>query len=118
MTETCVCCGDIIPEGRQVCPRCETTARCDAPYVVFGTQDTSDKAALGYRDGITGMWAVKFLQLSDRANYDAEVDFDNIEGEYFTLYFAHKNGFKSLCNLIDVLEQIRGEWEVDNGSID
>lgn len=23
MTETCVCCGDIIPEGRQVCPACE-----------------------------------------------------------------------------------------------
>ncbi len=22
-TETCVCCGGIIPEGRQVCPRCE-----------------------------------------------------------------------------------------------
>lgn len=21
--ETCVCCGDVIPEGRQVCPRCE-----------------------------------------------------------------------------------------------
>ena len=20
---TCVCCGDIIPEGRQVCPKCE-----------------------------------------------------------------------------------------------
>lgn len=20
---TCVCCGEIIPEGRQVCPRCE-----------------------------------------------------------------------------------------------
>lgn len=22
-TETCVCCGAEIPEGRQVCPRCE-----------------------------------------------------------------------------------------------
>lgn len=21
--DTCVCCGDIIPEGRQVCPKCE-----------------------------------------------------------------------------------------------
>ena len=26
MTETCVCCGDIIPEGRQVCPKCEQFA--------------------------------------------------------------------------------------------
>lgn len=23
-TETCVSCGEIIPEGRQVCPKCET----------------------------------------------------------------------------------------------
>ena len=24
MKEQCVCCGDIIPEGRQVCPSCES----------------------------------------------------------------------------------------------
>ena len=23
MEERCICCGDIIPEGRQVCPICE-----------------------------------------------------------------------------------------------
>ena len=23
MEERCVCCGEIIPEGRQVCPMCE-----------------------------------------------------------------------------------------------
>lgn len=23
MDNTCVCCGEIIPEGRQVCPKCE-----------------------------------------------------------------------------------------------
>ena len=23
MAERCVCCGEIIPEGRQVCPNCE-----------------------------------------------------------------------------------------------
>ena len=23
MTDRCVCCGEIIPEGRQVCPTCE-----------------------------------------------------------------------------------------------
>ena len=23
MNNTCVCCGDLIPEGRQVCPKCE-----------------------------------------------------------------------------------------------
>lgn len=26
MPERCVCCGEIIPEGRQVCPQCERRA--------------------------------------------------------------------------------------------
>ncbi len=26
MTEHCVCCGEEIPEGRQVCPKCEAEA--------------------------------------------------------------------------------------------
>lgn len=24
MSETCICCGAVIPEGRQVCPNCES----------------------------------------------------------------------------------------------
>ena len=27
--ERCVCCGEIIPEGRQVCPACESKVRTD-----------------------------------------------------------------------------------------
>lgn len=30
---TCVCCGAIIPEGRQVCPNCETWS--DAPDAIL-----------------------------------------------------------------------------------
>lgn len=26
-TDTCVVCGDVVPEGRQVCPNCEETTR-------------------------------------------------------------------------------------------
>lgn len=26
MEDRCICCGDIIPEGRQVCPSCEADA--------------------------------------------------------------------------------------------
>lgn len=26
MSEHCICCGSVIPEGRQVCPMCESTA--------------------------------------------------------------------------------------------
>lgn len=29
----CVCCGEIIPEGLQVCPSCLVTARLDCPHV-------------------------------------------------------------------------------------
>lgn len=27
--DRCVCCGEIVPEGRQVCPGCETGGECD-----------------------------------------------------------------------------------------
>lgn len=27
MIERCICCGEIIPEGRQVCPSCEAAAK-------------------------------------------------------------------------------------------
>ena len=29
MNNTCVCCGEIIPEGRQVCPCCENGGKED-----------------------------------------------------------------------------------------
>ena len=29
MEERCVCCGEIIPEGRQVCPNCLVTVKGD-----------------------------------------------------------------------------------------
>ena len=31
IVETCVCCGEIIPEGRQVCPKCERSA---GPWII------------------------------------------------------------------------------------
>ena len=27
MDNTCICCGEIIPEGKQICPRCEYTLK-------------------------------------------------------------------------------------------
>lgn len=27
MVDRCVCCGAIIPEGRQICPKCENVAK-------------------------------------------------------------------------------------------
>ena len=33
MSEHCVCCGKEIPEGRQVCPVCESGKRNNMPYL-------------------------------------------------------------------------------------
>ena len=32
MEERCVVCGEIVPEGRQVCPMCEAEERCENCY--------------------------------------------------------------------------------------
>ena len=34
---TCVCCGTIIPEGRQVCPKCETWGAAPDAFLPDGT---------------------------------------------------------------------------------
>lgn len=34
---TCVCCGNIIPEGRQVCPQCETWSTAPDGFLPDGT---------------------------------------------------------------------------------
>ena len=34
---TCVCCGNIIPEGRQVCPQCETWSAAPDAFLPDGT---------------------------------------------------------------------------------
>lgn len=42
MTETCVCCGAEIPEGRQVCPSCEKVREDFALELIY--------------NGLTGEW--------------------------------------------------------------
>lgn len=37
MTDTCACCGVPIPEGRQVCPRCETWSAAPDAILPDGT---------------------------------------------------------------------------------
>lgn len=37
MSNTCVCCGNLIPEGRQVCPRCETWSYAPDAFLPDGT---------------------------------------------------------------------------------
>lgn len=39
MENRCVCCGEIIPEGRQVCPRCESQGNVVAVRPAFSFYD-------------------------------------------------------------------------------
>lgn len=36
MPETCICCGAVIPEGRQICPNCERDTNWRTSYVTEG----------------------------------------------------------------------------------
>ena len=47
-TNRCVCCGDIIPEGRMVCPRCERDA-CLHLWIFDGIVQAKDGNKLRYR---------------------------------------------------------------------
>ena len=51
---TCVCCGAVIPEGRQVCPNCETWGAApdailpDGTHLYLKTTSQKDKTTRGY----------------------------------------------------------------------
>ena len=50
MSETCVCCGRKIPEGRQVCPICEYESEQGKEDInVSGRYGPSDMVELSYR---------------------------------------------------------------------
>ena len=42
--DRCVCCGEIVPEGRQVCPRCEIELQSKPDVgVVLGIEEKADE---------------------------------------------------------------------------
>ena len=49
--DRCVCCGDVIPEGRQVCPKCERTVCMSKPkmYGAFAPYTPNNKQDIRYR---------------------------------------------------------------------
>jgi len=52
MSEYCVCCGEEIPEGRQVCPQCEKEAkrwRIPKEFLVEGGNE-NDRNRSSYMD--------------------------------------------------------------------
>ena len=58
MEERCVMCGDIIPEGRQVCYRCEVLAKDSRPImkgvVLYGKHNSGGETADIRSDGAIG----------------------------------------------------------------
>ena len=51
MNNTCICCGTIVPEGRQICPQCEDALKNYEPDGVktitikkFTTEVNNDKS--------------------------------------------------------------------------
>ena len=81
-------------------------------FVVFGAQDKGDKSVLAYKDKRSGMYAIKILQNTPDCNYthgdlvssDYARVINETDGEYITMFFAHKNGAKSIDALIRQLQ--------------
>ena len=53
MENRCVCCGKIVPEGRQVCPACD---KCAHVWVYDGLCKDDGKAYFTYRCRKCGMY--------------------------------------------------------------
>ena len=90
------------------------------PYCVFGAHDAKyDKGLVGYIDPITQMKAVTIVQLKKAAETaDDGMVIGNIEGVYFTMYFAEKRGKEALDGLIEQLQECRKIWRWDDGGTD
>ena len=54
MTEKCVCCGEVIPEGRQVCQKCEKQAACMHVWVFEGLEPGKPRNLVRMRCQICG----------------------------------------------------------------
>ena len=64
MENRCVCCGAIIPEGRQVCPKCEKEGGCGA---VVGNPAGNPDCRVDHMDNVR-RW--KREQRADRHKQD------------------------------------------------
>ncbi len=56
---TCICCGEPIPEGRQICPHCEKTFTMDAKYdPLEDIKDELEKAKKEVRSLRSDLYAI------------------------------------------------------------
>ncbi len=82
----------------------------DAPFVVFGAGENAHKGVICYSSRNTGGWAAKIVQLADSTQTKPGQQFtmEDVEGEYFTLYFCTKD---SLQEFIATLQEALEAWE-------
>lgn len=82
----------------------------DAPFVIFGAGENSHKGVICYPSRNTGGWAAKIVQLADSTQTKPGQQFsmEDVEGEYFTLYFCTKD---SIREFIAALQGALEEWE-------
>ena len=52
MADRCICCGEIIPEGRQVCPRCQAST-CKNHGVTIKPDGIHDLSPHQYEEDVT-----------------------------------------------------------------
>lgn len=91
--------------------------------IVFGATDKPDKTIIAYKDK-NGMYALKICELvagnsyqfGEEASCKPQALAEDVTGEYTTLYFAEKNGLKSIDAMIAMLQRIK-EWMMMNEQI-
>ena len=72
MVDRCVCCGEIIPEGRQICPLCE---QGKTPKLGNGVKFERIRRITGYLVGTLDKWNnAKKAEERDRVKHGVKKD--------------------------------------------
>ena len=75
MVDRCVTCGEIIPEGRQICPRCE---QGKTPKLGKGVKFQRIRRITGYLVGTLDKWNdAKKAEERDRVKHGVKKDGNN-----------------------------------------
>ncbi len=70
MDNRCVCCGDVIPEGIQICPKCRDTTEHTAKWkdrvrIERRTLDYPEFGLYEQQCGHCKKWCVRFIEQDD-----------------------------------------------------
>ena len=63
---TCVCCGEITPEGRQICMQCEMNMEEKSNYVTSGSEEVQESVVITARSKKTPFLDILNSGISNR----------------------------------------------------